>query len=122
MDSYDRVVKVVVPKKASLKESETKLAVVMGALAEKQAALKLVLDKLAALDAGASYCSTCPRVRLAQCGAQQISAAPNEGLTIPPFRRRSDAEEEQEGAAAARRAHVHHQAGPRTEAHHGPRR
>ena len=52
MDSYDRVIKVVVPKKAKLKESEQELSIVMAALAEKQRALKLVLDKLAALDAG----------------------------------------------------------------------
>jgi dynein heavy chain, axonemal len=51
MDSYDKVVKVVEPKKKKLGESEAELAVVMGALHEKQAALKEVLDKLAALDA-----------------------------------------------------------------------
>lgn len=51
MDSYNRVAKVVEPKRKRLGESEGELAVVMGALAEKQAALKEVLDKLAALDA-----------------------------------------------------------------------
>jgi dynein heavy chain, axonemal len=51
MDSYDRVVKVVEPKKQKLNESEAELAVVMGALHVKQAALKEVLDKLAALSA-----------------------------------------------------------------------
>jgi dynein heavy chain, axonemal len=40
MDSYDRVVKVVEPKKKKLAESEAELAVVVGALHEKQAALK----------------------------------------------------------------------------------
>jgi dynein heavy chain, axonemal len=51
MDSYNRVVKVVEPKRKRLAEAEAELAVVMGALGEKQAALKEVLDKLAALDA-----------------------------------------------------------------------
>ena len=51
MDAYDKVVKVVEPKKKKLLESESELAVVMGALQVKQAALKEVLDKLAALDA-----------------------------------------------------------------------
>ena len=52
MDSYDRVVKVVEPKKQKLGESEADcLAVVMAALHTKQAALQEVLDKLAALGA-----------------------------------------------------------------------
>ena len=51
MDSYDRVAKVVAPKKASLAEAEATLSVVMVALAEKQAELKTVVDKLEALDA-----------------------------------------------------------------------
>jgi len=50
MEAYDRVVKVVEPKKIKLAGAEKELAVVMGALAEKQAALKEVLDKLQALD------------------------------------------------------------------------
>jgi dynein heavy chain len=51
IDAYDKVIKVVEPKKKKLGESEAELAVVMGALRTKQAALKEVLDKLAALDA-----------------------------------------------------------------------
>ncbi len=39
------------PKRQKLAEAEATLSVVMGALREKQAALKQVLDKLAALDA-----------------------------------------------------------------------
>lgn len=50
MEAYDRVAKVVGPKKIKLAESEAALAIVMGALREKQAELKVVLDKLAALD------------------------------------------------------------------------
>ena len=51
MEAYDRVAKVVEPKRKKLAESEAELAVVMTALAEKQAELKVVMDKLAALDA-----------------------------------------------------------------------
>ena len=51
MEAYDRVAKVVGPKKISLAKAESELEVVMSALAVKQAELKEVLDKLAALDA-----------------------------------------------------------------------
>jgi len=51
MEAYDRVAKVVAPKRARLAEAEGELAIVMTALRKKQAELKAVLDKLAALDA-----------------------------------------------------------------------
>jgi dynein heavy chain, axonemal len=51
IDAYDKVIKVVEPKKLKLAEAEQELAVVMAALQKKQAALKEVLDKLATLDA-----------------------------------------------------------------------
>ena len=50
MDVYDRVAKVVAPKKASLKIAEGKLAVQMVMLNEKRAQLKDILDKLDALN------------------------------------------------------------------------
>ncbi|CAL8240697.1 unnamed protein product [Merluccius merluccius] len=49
MDSYDRVAKVVAPKKEKLAEAEGELAVAMESLGKKQAALKEVQDKLAKL-------------------------------------------------------------------------
>jgi dynein heavy chain len=49
METYDRVAKVVGPKKEELKEAEAGLAVVMEKLAVKEAALKEVQDKLDAL-------------------------------------------------------------------------
>lgn len=51
MEAYDRVAKVVGPKKLALGQAEKELEVVMSALRTKQAELKAVLDKLAALDA-----------------------------------------------------------------------
>ncbi|KAF6266164.1 dynein heavy chain 9 [Scenedesmus sp. NREL 46B-D3] len=51
MEMYDRVAKVVGPKKEALKQAEGELEVVITALRAKQAELKAVLDKLAALDA-----------------------------------------------------------------------
>lgn len=51
MEAYDRVIKVVEPKRNKLKEAEGQLEVVMGALRGKQAELKAVMDKLAQLDA-----------------------------------------------------------------------
>jgi dynein heavy chain, axonemal len=50
MDVYDRVAKVVGPKKEALAGAEAELKVVMDALAIKQAELKAVVDKLASLD------------------------------------------------------------------------
>ena len=50
MEAYDRVAKVVAPKKAKLKESEEQLAVTMEALGKKKADLKKVEDDLAALE------------------------------------------------------------------------
>ncbi|XP_078701931.1 dynein axonemal heavy chain 7-like isoform X3 [Branchiostoma floridae x Branchiostoma belcheri] len=49
MESYDKVAKVVAPKKIKLKEAEAELAVAMGELNQKRAALKEVQDKLARL-------------------------------------------------------------------------
>jgi dynein heavy chain len=49
METYDRIAKVVGPKKLKLAGAEADLKIVMGELAEKQAALKEVLDKLAEL-------------------------------------------------------------------------
>lgn len=46
MEVYERVAKVVAPKKAKLKEAETELAEQMGKLRVKQAELKEVVDKL----------------------------------------------------------------------------
>jgi len=51
IESYDRVAKIVAPKKAALKIAEGELAVAMGSLAKKQANLKEVQDKLAKLQA-----------------------------------------------------------------------
>ena len=51
IESYDRVAKIVAPKKASLAEAESKLVGVMADLAVKQAQLKEVVDKLAGLQA-----------------------------------------------------------------------
>ena len=50
MDVYDRVAKVVAPKKASLQIAEGKLAVQMVKLNEKRSQLKEILDKLAVLN------------------------------------------------------------------------
>ena len=50
MDVYDRVAKVVAPKKESLKLADAKLSVQMVKLNEKRAQLKDILDKLAALN------------------------------------------------------------------------
>jgi len=50
MDIYDRVAKVVAPKKEKLKEAEGLLKIQMDALAEKQAELKAVLDRLQLLN------------------------------------------------------------------------
>lgn len=51
MESYDRVAKIVGPKKEALKAAEDELAGVMATLAEKKAALKAVEDRMAALEA-----------------------------------------------------------------------
>ena len=51
MEIYDRVAKVVAPKKAALAIAETSLAATMGLLREKQAELKEVQDRLATLNA-----------------------------------------------------------------------
>ena len=48
---YDRVAKIVAPKRIALAASEKQLAVTMAALAEKQGALKAVEDELGALQA-----------------------------------------------------------------------
>ena len=50
MEIYDRVAKVVEPKRIALKEAEENLAVMMAALSEKQAALKEINDKIAKLE------------------------------------------------------------------------
>ncbi len=46
MEVYDRVAKVVAPKKIKLAEAESELSVQMKKLNEKRAELKAVLDKL----------------------------------------------------------------------------
>ncbi|KAI8903374.1 dynein heavy chain, N-terminal region 2-domain-containing protein [Gorgonomyces haynaldii] len=51
MESYDRVAKVVAPKKEALAEAEKDLAVTMASLNEKRATLKAVEDRMAALEA-----------------------------------------------------------------------
>jgi dynein heavy chain len=50
MVTYDRVAKVVAPRRIALAEAEKSLAQVEAALAEKQAVLKQVMDNLAALE------------------------------------------------------------------------
>ncbi|KAL0892691.1 hypothetical protein ABMA27_014410 [Loxostege sticticalis] len=50
MDVYDRVIKVVAPKKAALGEAEAELQMQMNTLNEKRAQLQGVLDKLQALN------------------------------------------------------------------------
>ena len=50
MEAYDRVAKIVGPKKIKLGEAEAELEVVMAALREKQANLKEVEDKIGALN------------------------------------------------------------------------
>ena len=50
METYDRVAKLVGPKKEKLAEAEAEYAVVMKALKIKQAELKEILDKLQALN------------------------------------------------------------------------
>ncbi|XP_052759353.1 dynein axonemal heavy chain 3 [Galleria mellonella] len=50
MDVYDRVIKVVAPKKAALAEAEAELQMQMNTLNEKRAQLQGVLDKLQALN------------------------------------------------------------------------
>ncbi|XP_045448983.1 dynein axonemal heavy chain 3 [Melitaea cinxia] len=50
MDVYDRVIKVVAPKKAALAEAEAELQAQMNTLNEKRAQLQGVLDKLQALN------------------------------------------------------------------------
>nr|XP_032821318.1 dynein heavy chain 7, axonemal isoform X2 [Petromyzon marinus] len=49
MESYDKVAKVVAPKKVKLNQAEAELAVAMGSLRKKQEALREVQDKLAGL-------------------------------------------------------------------------
>lgn len=51
MEVYDRVAKVVAPKKAQLKEAEANLAVAMASLEKKRASLRDVQDKLSKLQA-----------------------------------------------------------------------
>ena len=51
MEAYDRVAKVVAPKKAKLAESSAQLKVTLEALGVKKADLKKVEDDLAALEA-----------------------------------------------------------------------
>ncbi|XP_069839698.1 dynein axonemal heavy chain 7 isoform X1 [Dendropsophus ebraccatus] len=50
MDSYDKVAKVVAPKKVKLNQAESELKIAMDSLRKKQAALKEVQDKLAKLE------------------------------------------------------------------------
>ena len=48
---YDRVAKVVAPKKEALEKTQAALAITMGELNEKKASLKVVQDDLASLQA-----------------------------------------------------------------------
>lgn len=50
MEVYERVAKVVAPKKERLKQAEEELALQMGTLAVKQAELKTVVDRLQSLN------------------------------------------------------------------------
>lgn len=50
MEQYDRVAKIVAPKKVKLAEAERELAENMAALKATQASLKVVMDKLAELN------------------------------------------------------------------------
>ena len=52
IEVYDKVAKVVEPKRIALKKAESDLQVMMKDLADKEAALKQVLDKIAELEAG----------------------------------------------------------------------
>ena len=52
MEVYDRIAKVVEPKRAALREAEANLKVMMDELAGKQRALKVITDKIAELEAG----------------------------------------------------------------------
>ena len=58
MESYDRVAKVVAPKKAALAQSEGELAVAMKTLEIKRAELKVVVDELDNLKYQLSDCAT----------------------------------------------------------------
>ena len=51
MECYDRVAKVVAPKKEALQKTQAALAITMGELNKKKASLKVVQDDLAALQA-----------------------------------------------------------------------
>ena len=53
---FNRVAKVVAPKKEALKEAEGDLAVAMGSLEKKRASLREVQDKLAKLQVRACAC------------------------------------------------------------------
>ena len=66
---FNRVAKVVAPKKEALKEAEGDLAVAMGSLEKKRASLREVQDKLAKLQVRACAC-TCVFLRI----FSQISA------------------------------------------------
>jgi len=56
MESYDRVAKVVAPKKAKLAEAETELAEAMATLTEKRSGLKVIVDELDGLLAQLEEC------------------------------------------------------------------
>ena len=56
MESYDRVAKIVAPKKAKLAEAETELAEAMKVLEAKRAALKVIVDELDGLLAQLEGC------------------------------------------------------------------
>jgi len=57
MEGYDRVAKVVAPKKAALAQAEGELAEAMEVLEKKRASLKLVVDELDALKAKLQECA-----------------------------------------------------------------
>ena len=58
MESYDRVAKIVAPKKASLAEAEQQLAEAMKVLEGKRASLKVIVDELDGLLAQLEECKT----------------------------------------------------------------
>ena len=57
MEGYDRVAKVVAPKKAALKQAEEELAVAMEVLEGKRASLKVIVDELDGLKAKLQECA-----------------------------------------------------------------
>jgi len=77
MECYDRVAKVVGPKKIALEKTQASLAITMGELNEKKASLKVVQDDLAALQAnlaGANQKKTDLLNQVDLCGKKLVNA------------------------------------------------